>query len=74
MLVHVDDNTPVVGNLSKVQGLGQVDDIEDILLETANAVNSLPGDDFDGCLTCRQSPDQPLAYGDRSSSPTRKHG
>lgn len=31
---HLDDCTPVLGDLGEVQRLGEVDQVEDILLET----------------------------------------
>ena len=65
MFVHVDNGTPVVGNLGEVQGLGQIDNVEDVLLKTANTVSSFKGDDVIIDLTFRQSLDQLSAYGDR---------
>lgn len=35
VLVHLDDLAPVLANLGQAHGVGQVDEVEDILLETA---------------------------------------
>jgi len=34
VLVHLDNSSPVLGDLGQVKGLGKVDQVEDILLET----------------------------------------
>lgn len=38
VLVHGDDLAPVVGDLGKVERLGEVDEVEDILLEARSCV------------------------------------